>query len=239
MVWFSEAFGAQFSRLWGEDLRYKKPSNFLWFSNAILEPFWGPWRGLGGGQNGTIFEFIFWTNFGSILDSIWRPILAPKTTSEGGRWDNRRTFIFIDRVNENEAPGPSSTPWKSFPKLLPKKLGKWHQNHDPRGSQNHSKMAPKMEPKITTILSCLGALKASSSEAPKGSQNEPKMTMKNRQNFSIKMDRKWGSRSLPLRLQKCLKKRLKKMLCTGLFFGIRHVPPRVQRRATLLLHLLS
>ena len=120
------------------------------------------------------------------MDFIFMPILPPTTTPEAGQGDNRRTFIFIDRVDENEPPGLSSTPWKCLPKLLPKKLGKWHQNHDPRGSQNHSKMAPKMEPKITTILSCLGALKASSSEAPKGSQNEPKMTMKNRQNFGTK-----------------------------------------------------
>ena len=131
------------------------------------------------------------------MDSIWRPILTPRTIFEEGQGDNMRTFIFIDRVDENEPPGLSSTPWKCLPKPLPKKLGKWHQNHDPRGSQNHSKMAPKMELKITTILSCLGALKASSSEAPKGSQNKPKMTMKNGQNFGMKMDRQRGPNGTP------------------------------------------
>ena len=144
----------------------------------MFEPFWAPRRSLGGSQNGTIFELIFETNFGSILDSIWRPILSPKTTSEEGQGDNRRTFIFIDRVDENEPPGLSSTLWKCFPKLLPKKLGKWYQNHDPRGSQNHSKMAPKMELKITAILGCLGARTTSSNDALTGSENDPKINTK-------------------------------------------------------------
>ena len=130
-----------------------------------------PWREPGEGQNGTICQLIFWTNFGSILHFIWRPILTPKTTSEGGQGENRRTFIFIDRVDENEPPGPSSTPCKCLPELLPKKLGKRHENDEPRGSQNDPKMAPKMDLKITAILGCLGALKTSSNDAPNGSQN--------------------------------------------------------------------
>ena len=137
MVWFSEAFGGQFSRLWGEDLRSKKPLKIPWFSNAILEPFWGPWRRLGGGQNGTIFELIFWTDFGSILDSIWRPILTPKTTSEEGQGDNRRTFIFIDRVDENEPPGLSNTLWNAS------------QNCFQKSSENGTKIPTPGAPKIT------------------------------------------------------------------------------------------
>ena len=59
------------------------------------------------------------------------------------------------------------------PELLPKKLGKRHENDEPRGSKNCLKMGPKMDPKIIAILGCLGAPQTTSNDAPIGSENRP------------------------------------------------------------------
>ena len=99
--------------------------------------------------------------------------MTPKTRSRGSQTEKRGTFVFIDRVNENEPPGLSRTPCKCVPEQLPKKLGKRLENDEPRGSKNCLKMDPKMDPKIIAILGCLGAPQTTSNDAPIALENHP------------------------------------------------------------------
>ena len=73
-----------------------------------------------------------------------------------GQGDNTRTFIFIDRVDEVEPPGPWSRRPKCIPEMPPEKVEKRHRNKEPRASQNDPKVASKMDVKITANLGCLG-----------------------------------------------------------------------------------
>ena len=102
------------------------------------------WRLLGsitgeGSQNVSISKLICWTNFEAILDFIWTPILLPTTTSEAGQADNRRTFISIDMVDENEPQTLSARPENASKKCF--------QESSEKGTKMTSPGASKMAQK--------------------------------------------------------------------------------------------
>ena len=95
----------------------------------------------GEGQKGAKMALLLSLFFKPILEAFWTQ-LTPKTTSEEGQGDNRRTFIFIDRVDENEPQALSAHPENASKKCFqessekdtkmtspgaPKMTQKWHQ----------------------------------------------------------------------------------------------------------------
>ena len=163
--------------------------------------FWAPWRELEGSQNDSIFELICWTNFEAILDFIWTPILLPTTTSEAGQGDNRRTFIFTDRVDENEPQALSAHPENASQKCFqkssekdtkmtspgaPKMTQKWHQKWSwkslqfwgawelPRRGRMTLPRGPQMVSKIVWKTYEINNEKWTQNWSPEGGQKEPK-----------------------------------------------------------------
>ena len=138
-----------------------------------------------GGLLGTMTEarrepklHYFWAYF---FHEFWKPFglrfggwfWLQKRGPEEAKGTKGEPSFSSTGSNENEPPGPSRTPCKCVPELLPKKLGKRHENDEPRGSKNCLKMGPKMDPKIIAILGCLGAPQTTSNDAPIGSENRP------------------------------------------------------------------
>ena len=133
-------FRVPWGRPWGSKIGYfwlQTTFKISMIFQCDFGGFWGPSRKLQGSQNVSIFELICWTNFEAILDFIWTPILLPTTPSEAGQGDNRRTFIFIDRVDENEPQALSAHPENASEKCFQK------------SSEKDTKMTSPGAPKMT------------------------------------------------------------------------------------------
>ena len=72
------------------------------------------------------------------------------------RSGGRKANLHFHRQEPQAHPAGSQN---ASPKCLQKKVRKWHQNNDHRGSQNDLKMAAKKPSKITAFFGCLGAPK--------------------------------------------------------------------------------